>query len=119
MAFLVNAPKQNATTDVLQVEVVDSTGTSTAIASSVVTSVNASATSVVLLASNASRKGATFYNDSAAILYLAFAATASAAAYTVQMVANAYFELPWPVYTGVISGIWVSATGAVKITELS
>jgi hypothetical protein len=85
-----------------------------------ITSVNAAASSTQLLASNSSRKAAYFFNDSGATLYLALAGSASTTAYTVQMPANSFFELPTsPVYTGAVFGIWSSATGAVRITELS
>lgn len=88
--------------------------------SSSVTSVSASASSVSLLSSNSSRKMATFYNDSTATLYLKLGTTASTTSYTVQLVAGAYYELPGnQVYTGAVDGIWASATGAVRITELS
>lgn len=86
---------------------------------SAITSVNGSGTSVSLLALNANRKQATFYNDSTAILYLKLGSTASTTSYTVQLVAGAYYELPWKSYTGAIDGIWASATGAVRITELT
>lgn len=86
---------------------------------SAITSVNGSGTSVSLLALNANRKQAAFYNDSTAILYLKLGSTASTTSYTVQLVAGAYYELPWKSYTGAIDGIWASATGAVRITELT
>lgn len=89
-------------------------------ATSAVTSVASSASSVSLLASNSARLGATFYNDSMAILYLKLGATASTTSYTVQMAAGSYYELPTPhLYTGAIDGIWASANGNVRITELS
>lgn len=88
--------------------------------SSSVTSVSASASSVSLLASNSSRKNATFFNDSAVILYLKLGATASTTSYTVQIPAMSYYELPiGKIYTGAIDGIWASATGSVRITELT
>lgn len=88
--------------------------------SSAITSVGGSASSVSILASNASRKGAAVYNDSTAVLYLKLGATASTTSYTVQLVAGAYYELPTTsVYTGAIDGIWASATGNARITELS
>lgn len=87
---------------------------------STLTSVASSATTVSLLASNTSRKGAYFYNDSTAILYLAFAATSSTTAYTLQIPANGFYEMPpIPVYTGAIAGIWSAANGNARITELS
>jgi hypothetical protein len=89
-------------------------------ASSSVTSVSGATSSTSLLASNTSRKNASFYNDSAAILYLKLGATASTTSYTVQIPSGGYYELPVDrIYTGAIDGIWASATGAVRITELS
>lgn len=81
--------------------------------------VSASASSVTLLASNANRKMATFFNDSTSTLSLKFGATASATSFTVNLIASAYYELPLPVYTGIIDGIWTVATGAVRVTELT
>jgi len=73
-----------------------------------------------LLPANGNRAGAVIYNESTAILYLAFGPAASLTAYTVQIPANGYFELPGPaIYTGVISGIWSAANGFARITELS
>ena len=84
------------------------------------TNVASSATTVALLASNAGRKGMAVYNDSTAILYLKLGATASATSFTVAMAANSYYEMPeaW-VYTGTIDGIWASATGSARLTELT
>lgn len=79
--------------------------------------VTASASNVTLLASNAARRGAYFFNDSTAALYLKFGATASTSSFTVKLAAAGYFELPQPCYTGVIDAIWESANGAVRITE--
>lgn len=87
------------------------TGTQSTVASS--------ASSVTVLASNANRKGATVYNDSTQILYLSLSATtASTSSYSVQMGAGAFFEVPF-FYTGQLTGIWASANGNVRITELT
>lgn len=87
----------------------------------VLTSVPDGTTSTVLLAANASRKGAAIYNESAANLFIAFAATASATAYTIKLPAGGYYELPTTAcYTGTISGVWdADSTGSARITELS
>lgn len=83
-------------------------------------SVNDSASSVTLLSANTGRVGATFYNESDQNLYLKFGATASTISYTIKIAPGGYYEMPRPVYTGVIDGIWDSATGsAVRITELT
>ena len=82
--------------------------------------VASSATSVTVLAANTSRKGACIFNDSTAVLYLKFGATASTSSYTVQIAASGYFELPLPnVYTGIMDGIWASANGNARVTELT
>lgn len=91
------------------------TDTSTA---SAVTSVAASVTTVNLLAINTSRKGATFYNDSSSFLYLKLGATASTTSFTVKIAPSGYYEVP-SAYTGVIDGIWVSAVGSARITQLT
>jgi len=83
-----------------------------------VTSVSGSASSVQLLAANTTRKGGTLYNDSTAILYLKLGTTASTTSFTVRILSNGYYELPIS-YTGRIDGIWASATGAARITELT
>lgn len=85
---------------------------------SAVTSVAGSASSVTLLVSNANRLGATVYNDSTAILYVKLGATASTTSFTLKVFPEGYVEIP-AYYTGVIDGIWASATGSARITELS
>jgi hypothetical protein len=87
-------------------------------ATATLSNVAGSASSVTLLALNAARKGATIYNDSSAILYLKLGATASTTSYTVQVAGGGYYEVPFG-YTGVIDGLWASATGDARITELS
>lgn len=86
---------------------------------STLSNVASSATSVTLLASNTSRRQAMFYNDSTSNLYLKFGATASTSSFTVLLVSGAYFELPKPTYTGIIDGIWSSANGSLRVTELT
>lgn len=81
-------------------------------------SVAASASSVTILAANANRLGATVYNDSTVNLFLKLGATASATSFTVKIAAAGYYEVPFN-YTGIIDGIWDSATGSARITELA
>ena len=77
--------------------------------------VAASITSGPIFAAAGGSNGRTVYNDSTAILYLAFAATAATNAYTVQVAAQGYYEVPWN-YDGVISGIWTAASGNAYTT---
>lgn len=90
----------------------------TGVAAATVTSVSDTATSTTLLASNAARRGAAFYNDSAQPLNLKFGATASASSFTKRLAANEFWAMPAPIYTGVIDGIWdADGSGACRITE--
>jgi hypothetical protein len=84
----------------------------------VTSTVAGSASSVTILAANGGRKGATVVNDSTVLLYLKLGTTASATDYTVKMAADQYYEVPFN-YTGRIDGIWASATGNARITELT
>jgi hypothetical protein len=79
--------------------------------------VASSASSVTLFAVNGNAHGRTVINDSSAILYLKFGATASTTSYTVQLAAGAYYEFPQPLYCGQVDGIWASAAGAARATE--
>lgn len=92
-------------------------------ATGTLTNVGASATSVTVLAASSARIGATITNDSSALLYLKFGATASTTSYTVVLAGAAsapfsYYEVPAG-YTGIIDGIWASATGNARVTEIT
>lgn len=87
------------------------------IATATLANVASSATTVTVLASAAARMGATFTNESTAILYLKFGATASLTSYTVPIPAGGYYELPQPCYSGVIDGIWSAANGNCRVTS--
>lgn len=98
-------------------------GTSTTLATATAgtgtkSNVSGAATSTTILAANTSRKRWSVYNDSAAILYLdTTGGTASATSYVVQVPPGGYFEGPLPVNTGLITGIWASATGTARVVE--
>lgn len=79
--------------------------------------VASSASNVTLFASAGSTNARTVYNDSTAVLYLKFGATASTTSYTVQIAAGGYYEFPQPVYAGQVDGIWASANGAARVTS--
>lgn len=112
LAKIIAAPATEAKQDTI-ISLLGNSGTGAS------SSVADSATSVTLLSSNSNRKGATFYNDSTATLYLKCGSTASSTSFTVVMAARSYYELPFK-YTGVIDGIWSSAAGGyVRITEFT
>jgi hypothetical protein len=78
------------------------------------TSVASSTSSVTLLALNANRKWASFRNDSTQVAYIAKSATASTSSvYALQPQGYLYFDD----YTGVVSAIWVSANGNMRIEQ--
>lgn len=87
---------------------------------STLSNVASSATSVTLLALNTARLAAVIYNDSTQVLYVKFGATASETSYTYQLPSGGALELPnFPVYTGRIDGIWASANGNARVTEVT
>jgi hypothetical protein len=86
-----------------------------------ITSVPQSAVSVVLLAANAARLGATFFNRSASdFLYLKLdGSAASVLSFTVRIGPNGFYEV-YPNYVGVVTGIWnVAGAGFCTATELT
>jgi hypothetical protein len=80
--------------------------------------VNSNTSSILILASNANRLGATLYNDSTQVAYVKLGVTASTTSYTIQMLPNSYYEVPFN-YTGEIDAIWPVANGAMRYTELT
>ena len=88
-------------------------------ANATLTTVAGSVISVSLLASNAARRQVFIHNDGNADLRVAFAATATATAYTAIIPKNGQWESVLDSYTGAITGIWTSATGSARITEVT
>lgn len=86
-------------------------------------SVAGSATVVTILASNVNRLGGTVYNDSSAALTLHLGASASATVKTAVLAGTGggvggYYEVPFG-YTGIITGLWASATGSARVNEFT
>jgi hypothetical protein len=78
------------------------------------TSVASSTSSVTLLALNTNRKWASFRNDSTSVAYIAKSGTASTSSvYRLEPQGYKYFDD----YTGIVTGIWVSANGFMRIEE--
>ena len=79
-----------------------------------------SANSVAILAADPARLGATIYNDATLpLLLLLGSGAASATAFTIKMVADSYYEVPFG-YVGAITGIWTGAgAGAARCTSVS
>ena len=89
-------------------------------ATATLANVAGSATNVTLRASAATRLGLMVFNDNTTSLYLKYGATASATSFTVFMGPGAYWEMPKPIYTGTVDGIWTAAgAGSARVTELT
>lgn len=78
------------------------------------------ATSGSILALNASRRGATIYNNTGADLFVKLGTAASQTSFTTKLVAGAYYEVPF-FYTGIIHGFATLAPGAstILVTEIT
>ena len=89
-------------------------------ATSTLSNVADSASSVTLIASNTARLGLFIYNDSTEILYVKFGATASTTSFTLRLTPTGLYEMQSPIYTGVVDGIWAAnAAGSARITEIT
>ena len=80
-----------------------------------------SSTSLTMHAANALRLGWTCFNapTNGAFLYLKWGATASTSSFNVRVPPNGYYEMPMPIYTGLIDAVWDSTgTGRAAVTEL-
>lgn len=85
-----------------------------------ISSVNSTDSSTTLIAAEANRIGLTVYNTDTGPLYLKYGATATTSSFTVKIPADGYWEMPNPVYRGIIDGIWTtSGAGAAVITQLT
>ena len=87
-------------------------------ATTTLSNVTASASSVTLVSTDAARLGVTLFNDSSSDCYIKYGTTASATNYTYKMGAYDYFEIPTK-WRGRIDAIWDSATGAMRVTVVS
>lgn len=84
------------------------------------TSVDASATSVTVLAANSNRLGAVITNASTATLYLKFGGTASATSFTFKLGPEGVLIIDATLlYTGLLDGAWSAATGKAYVSELT
>jgi len=89
------------------------------VASATVAAVGDATGSTQLLAANAGRLGVVVVNDSSAVLYLKYGTAATSASYSYRLAQYDIWEMPRPVYTGIIHGAWASdAGGSAMVTEL-
>lgn len=80
------------------------------------TNVSASASSVTLLSANTASKQRVMFNDSASTCFVKFGTTASSTSFTYRLLPYATLETT---YAGRIDGIWLAATGSMRVTEVT
>ncbi|GAX42443.1 hypothetical protein NIES4075_34440 [Tolypothrix sp. NIES-4075] len=78
--------------------------------------IQASTESVILLAANPSRLGATFLNKSDSVLYIDFETEAQNNIEAVEVFSGGYYEMPFG-YTGIVYGRWGNATQGIAIVR--
>jgi hypothetical protein len=84
-----------------------------------VTAVAASATAVTLFAAAGQVSRREVFNDSAVTLYLKYGSAAATNSFTTKVGPQTLYEFPGPIYTGLVTGLWDSATGSAYCTEVS
>jgi hypothetical protein len=90
-----------------------STGTVTSV------SVTSTTAAITLLAANANRLGASFWNDGANLVYVRLSAGATTALFTVRISNKGFYELQFPAYTGIVTAIVAAGAATVLCTELT
>jgi hypothetical protein len=88
-------------------------------ATSTVTSVALSTVVATVLASNANRLGAILWNNGAQQAYVKLGAAATTASFTARLANQSEWEIPFPVYTGIITAITAVGTATMLATELT
>lgn len=109
----------SGTERILAVGLVDSSGNLLgSVTTATLSNVSGSASNVTLVAANTSRKGLIIFNDSTAILYIKLGATATTSSFSIRLTPYGTYEMNGAIYQGIIDGIWASANGSARITEL-
>jgi len=85
---------------------------------SAVTQVAGSLVVVTLQAANAARKGLTLYNEGNQAWYVKLGAAATLTSFTVKILRDGYYEVPFG-YTGIVTGIQAVSSSSLYVTELT
>jgi hypothetical protein len=81
-----------------------------------VSAVATSTTVANLLTAAGARSMAMVVNDSGGDLFIKFGSAASSTDYSVKVAAGGYYELPIPIYGGLVTGILSTGTGTARVT---
>lgn len=84
------------------------------------TVVGCSVSSSILAASNTGRLGMSVFNSSDDDMFVMLGPGASTSQFSFKLISDAYYEVPFPVYTGVVTCVWrAGASGSAQVTELT
>ena len=84
----------------------------------VVGRVASSATPVLLLTGSAyGRKDAAIFNHSSASLYISPDQHVSTGSFALKLTSGSYYELPKPIYTDKVWGVWDGVNGFAMVSE--
>ena len=125
MSLLTASVRELTNARALDVALTDTNGnhvtpfSSPGLPNSTLLAVTSSATSVLILAANVTRRKFIIYNDSTRTLKIAYDATASATVFNHLIPAQSFYESAIGDYTGIINGIWTTANGFARVTELT
>ena len=87
-------------------------------ATATLANITGSASAMTLQASNVGRRAWCVHNDSEARLCVKLGSGASVTSFTRRLESYEFWVLPF-LYTGIITGIWESATGFARVTEIT
>ena len=88
-------------------------------ADSTVQATSRTLTPATFLNANAARKGCTIQNNSNGYLFVKYGEGATTSLYSVKVGPNGTLEVPFPAFTGIISGTWaVAGSGNALVTEV-
>lgn len=88
-------------------------------ANATLSNVTVSTTSAVILAANPDRQRFTIWNNAGRHVFVAFAATATTTAFSIDMPNNSLYESDLNDYSGVVSAITSAGSGPVRVTEIT
>jgi len=92
--------------------------TPSASTASAVTQVAGSLVVVTLQAANAARKGLTLYNEGNQPWYVKLGAAATLTSFTVKILRDGYYEVPFG-FTGIVTGIQAVSSSSLYVSELT
>ena len=116
-AVTVSGPLTDTQLRAAPVPVTVTSSATTPSTSAAVTAIASNTSATAVLATNAARKSASYFNDSSQVCYLKSGAGASASSYTVKIPPQGYYEMQLPIYVGAVTAAWAAVDGNLLVTE--